>query len=248
MKHLLCIVIVLAWPMALAAQDDEKETPSITDEKLIEAERAYELALDKANQEHAVKLLKVKQAYLEKLKVILKEVTLKGSVDEAKELNEKVEQVEHTVARLANQARDLTEREKTLGYRLQVHPRKAREFNGHYYMVFDKSVTWPEARRRCRRMGGYLACVTSKQENAFLKRFAKGVVWLGATDEHEEGVWRWITGEESTFTDWQKGQPDNAGEGEDWLTLNSGRGRRDEGSWGDSGPAAKRHFVCEWEH
>ncbi|MFW5798367.1 MAG: C-type lectin domain-containing protein, partial [Planctomycetota bacterium] len=135
-----------------------------------------------------------------------------------------------------------------LGYRLQVHPRKAREFKGHHYMVFNKNVSWVEARRRCRQMGGYLACVTSREENRFLKRLARGVVWLGATDENEEGVWRWITGEESTFTDWQKGQPDNANDGEDWLTLNPGRGRRDQGSWSDSGPTAKRRFVCEWEY
>src|SRR5262249_15993631 len=35
--------------------------------------------------------------------------------------------------------------------------------------------------------------------------------WLGATDEAEEGVWRWVTGEPFDYNRWHGGEPNNSG-------------------------------------
>jgi hypothetical protein len=37
--------------------------------------------------------------------------------------------------------------------------------NGHYYEGFDATVTWSEANRLAKALGGHLATVTSDEEN-----------------------------------------------------------------------------------
>ena len=41
--------------------------------------------------------------------------------------------------------------------------------------------------------------------------------WLGATDVVQEGVWRWITGEAWTYSNWLPGEPNNHFPGEHYL-------------------------------
>ena len=35
-------------------------------------------------------------------------------------------------------------------------------------------------------------------------------VWLGLTDEFEEGNWQWVTGEPLDYTNWYEGEPNNS--------------------------------------
>jgi len=78
--------------------------------------------------------------------------------------------------------------------------------------------------------------------------------WLGATDESEEGNWKWVTGEEWSYNNWSSGQPDDnrASDyivGEDYLQMWK------DGTWNDSiidntdesGNDEVGGFVCEWE-
>ena len=79
--------------------------------------------------------------------------------------------------------------------------------NGHWYQRFDTTMTWHEAKAYCENIGGYLATVTSQDENDFLcNNFTGGgsqqLCWLGATDEEQEGVWKWVTNEEWGYTNW----------------------------------------------
>lgn len=72
-------------------------------------------------------------------------------------------------------------------------------WNGHTYTRFDTPMTWNEARAYCASQGGYLATVTSEEENETLKNLVAGgqqaQYWLGATDEAHENRWAWVTGE-----------------------------------------------------
>lgn len=81
---------------------------------------------------------------------------------------------------------------------------------------------------------GYLATVTSAQEQAFIESSfpfllgfgASGNAWLGASDASVEGEWRWLDGPEAgqlaVYTDWLLGQPVSAPgfEDHDYLALN----------------------------
>ena len=95
------------------------------------------------------------------------------------------------------------------------------EYNGHYYLVVNEAMYWTEAKATCEQRNGHLATITSADEQQFIRSLlekdaAKYNFWLGATDDGHEGTWTWITGEQWSYTNWRKNQPDNrAGESED---------------------------------
>ena len=60
-------------------------------------------------------------------------------------------------------------------------------------------MTWYDAKAHCESLSGYLATLTSQDEHDFVFNnlgvdAPYGMVWLGATDEVQEGIWQWVTG------------------------------------------------------
>lgn len=112
-------------------------------------------------------------------------------------------------------------------------------WQGHTYRLFDEPMTWHEAKSYCESIGGYLATITSAEEQNAVTRLVrngtKGTYWLGATDEATEGEWQWVTGEPWKFN--FGGTFDAANGGEDYLqmyrTANDGNGDG-LGKWNDS--------------
>jgi hypothetical protein len=112
-------------------------------------------------------------------------------------------------------------------------------FNGHSYYRSTSSMTWTNARQACINMGGHLVTITSSSENNFVfNTWPSG--WIGFTDEGIEGQWRWVTGEPVTFTNWNGGEPNNAGN-EDYAQFVSG------GRWNDL-PNVSLPYVLEFEY
>jgi hypothetical protein len=99
--------------------------------------------------------------------------------------------------------------------------------NGHYYLVVNSAVTWQEARDLAAAsiyngLQGYLATVTSLQEQSFLYNLARtqvnaglggASIWIGASDRDIEGQWRWSTGPEAGTLFWVGGSA--------WQATNS---------------------------
>lgn len=55
--------------------------------------------------------------------------------------------------------------------------------NNHSYQRIDSAATWDGARTSCQAAGGYLATVTSAQENDFIfTSFGNYTMWLGGSD------------------------------------------------------------------
>ena len=102
-------------------------------------------------------------------------------------------------------------------------PSDAAVFNRHSYALYDKSMTWHEAKAFCESLGGHLAAVTTQDELNFVAGLIeKGSVdayWLGATDEKVEGQWEWITGEPWSYSNWGDLNPDNYGNNEHYLGM-----------------------------
>jgi len=136
------------------------------------------------------------------------------------------------------------------------------EFNGHYYQVFDESLDWFAAKARCEEMGGHLVTITSKEEQTFIDRILtnnnKSNYWAGATDEESEGKWKWITGEEFSYTNWNINEPNNTeyfkGEFENYLHISTSVNNMWNDVYFDAGERVKggvgvEHFgfICEWE-
>ena len=73
--------------------------------------------------------------------------------------------------------------------------------NGHYYKVVNhgSNITWSDAKTAAEAstlngLSGYLASITSYQENTFIDEKAGVNAWLGGTDAETEGCWKWSGG------------------------------------------------------
>jgi hypothetical protein len=121
--------------------------------------------------------------------------------------------------------------------------------NGHSYEVVVVTetdtdgklipISWLDAQAAAVAMGGYLATLTSAEENQFVfelipleawthpAEWAEGP-WLGGSDAASEGNWQWVTGEPWDYTSWLGGQPDNWNDIENYLCF--------WGNWSDETP------------
>ena len=104
-------------------------------------------------------------------------------------------------------------------------PETAVEFDGHYYHLYTAPVdSYEAAQAFCQERGGYLASVTSYEENQFLYGYIldQGLTeyaWLGGSDADEEGLWRWSSGEPFDYTNWSDGEPNDDLDGEDHMAM-----------------------------
>ena len=127
----------------------------------------------------------------------------------------------------------------------KVEPAKdAVAFNGNHYKAFlDTNSTWWEAKFACDDIGGELVVISSAKENAFLCKLAKeNLIWLGGTDEFEEGIWTWDNGEDFKFKNWAENQPSGAS-GHNFLIMDSKTGK-----WADTTDFSGKvkGYICEW--
>ena len=113
-------------------------------------------------------------------------------------------------------------------------------YNGHSYYRSTGSATWTTAKSNCAAMGGYLVTVTSSGENSFLFNIWPSG-WIGLTDEVTEGTWKWVTGETYSYTNWNSGEPNNAGN-EDYVQFVS------NGKWNDLPNNVSLPYVLEFDY
>ena len=113
-------------------------------------------------------------------------------------------------------------------------------YNGHSYYRSTGTAFWTTARQNCINMGGHLVTITSSAENSFIfNLWPSG--WIGLTDEVNEGVWRWVTGETYSYTSWNPGEPNNAGN-EDYVQFVGG------GKWNDLPNGVSLPYVLEFDY
>lgn len=81
--------------------------------------------------------------------------------------------------------------------------------NNHLYeyVAVPGNITWTNAKtaaeaREKYGSSGYLATVTSIEENDFISDRLEGAGWMGASDSAVEGTWRWVTGPENGTQFW----------------------------------------------
>ncbi len=92
---------------------------------------------------------------------------------------------------------------------------------GRYQIIHGDYPSWTGAQADAESKGGHLATVTSEAEwNAMKNVLGTAVnklLWLGGTDESQEGVWAWVTGELWSYTRWIPGEPNNTDGHEHYL-------------------------------
>jgi hypothetical protein len=133
--------------------------------------------------------------------------------------------------------------------------------NGHLYeVVSGPSISWDDAKiaaeaRTVNGAQGYLATVTTQEENDYISARLEDSGWFGASDAETEGDWKWVTGPEAGtsfwsglgdgatvnggFAAWAPGEPNDSG-GEDCAQYYP------SGDWNDlpcDGPFLSRYVV-----
>ena len=120
----------------------------------------------------------------------------------------------------------------------------------HVYKFFYTAMSWTAAKSFCEQdsylgVPGYLATITSADEQSEISRKLTTTAWIGATDSANWGNWRWVSGPEgnmsgpagtpfwngasmynggstleNTFAAWNRFQPNNLrGDGNDFAYL-----------------------------
>jgi WD40 repeat protein len=133
------------------------------------------------------------------------------------------------------------------------------DYNNHYYAYIKNSSTWnwESSLTYSNKLDGYLATITSQEENDFIvtKLGSENIFWcvLGGYQEPEfieddpekySQGWKWVTGEEWGYTNWDIDEPNqNEGNEEDITAFLR------NGEWNDG---TRSHneitgFIIEWE-
>ena len=115
------------------------------------------------------------------------------------------------------------------------------------YKLFDEPKTWDEAKEYCESIGGHLVTITSKEEQAFLidTFFSNSnkYYWIGGL-RNDNNLWEWVTGESTSYTCWNIGEPNNQGGVEDRININYSSSK----GWNDATKNDKIGFICEFEN
>ena len=105
-------------------------------------------------------------------------------------------------------------------------------------------LSWQDAQTNCRSSEGYLAEVTSQEEQTALAAEARrlGVMpWVGLTDRANENTWVWdYSRVEANFTAWDDGEPNDA-TGEDCVLLTW----YEDDLWNDYPCEIAKPSICE---
>lgn len=118
------------------------------------------------------------------------------------------------------------------------HPNDAVSFQGHWYKFTQAAISGADAEMKCEQDGGYLVCISSQEENAYVLSLAgENRPWIGLNNNDDPNTYSWVNGSPTAYDDWQPGQPDNPGR-EHWVKLN------DDGTWDDAYMPSS--YICEW--
>ena len=105
------------------------------------------------------------------------------------------------------------------------HPGDAVELQGHFYRFTQASISGASAEAICEGLGGYLACIETENENAFLLTLAGTArPWFGLNNLANQKVWVWINGSPTSYEHWQPGQADNPAN-EHWGKMKTAEAR-----------------------
>jgi len=138
---------------------------------------------------------------------------------------------------------------------------------GHFYDYVAATLNWTDAKNAAAAktylgLQGYMATITSQEENDLIAAKVYADAWIGASDSASEGYWYWVTGPETgklistgnyssstgnpkvasgSYMNWASGEPNDSG-GEDYAHLYSTQ----SGKWNDFPHTKTIGFIVEY--
>ena len=107
------------------------------------------------------------------------------------------------------------------------------------YTVVD-GPSWTEAEANSVKLGGHLTTVDTEQENTWLSnnllsenKSKENNLWIGLNDKDSEGIFTWVSGEQTSYYNWAEGEPNNHLNAEDHVHIMH-LDERGKGVWNDS--------------
>uniref|UniRef100_A0A3Q1H5Z9 C-type lectin domain-containing protein n=1 Tax=Anabas testudineus TaxID=64144 RepID=A0A3Q1H5Z9_ANATE len=128
---------------------------------------------------------------------------------------------------------------------------------GKCYYFSTRDSSWYQSRDDCRRGGGDLVKIDSREEQSFLEVRVRQKMnkdddsfWIGLTDSKEEGKWLWVDDSplNTSLAFWSGTQPNNypyVPEGEDCVMMEMKRGADDLKCWNDVPCIISLKSICE---
>lgn len=115
------------------------------------------------------------------------------------------------------------------------------------YLLCLRTAPQAAARDLCRRVGGDLVVIETREENELIGRivaaWTPNTMWIGLTDAETEDSWVWGDGRPlEGFDAWLPGEPNDL-EGEDCAHINW---LQEPGGWNDQGCTDAYGAVCEF--
>lgn len=127
---------------------------------------------------------------------------------------------------------------------------------GSRYMVFDTEMTFEDAEKYCRNIGGHLVSITSESEQKEVERIlyenngSESKDYMIGICKARDNYGTWTTGEKVTYTNWSEIQPDDRGGQNYGVICNGDRPgfKIKKYEWDDNGVAGSKFgFICEWD-
>lgn len=96
--------------------------------------------------------------------------------------------------------------------------------NGHIYYLLTTN-NWTLAEAEAVSLGGHLVTINDDAEQTWIfSTFGSNEIWIGLTDRDVEGTFQWVSGETSTYRNWDPGEPNNSATGnnnQDYIHIYS---------------------------
>ncbi|XP_015230321.1 PREDICTED: C-type mannose receptor 2 [Cyprinodon variegatus] len=112
------------------------------------------------------------------------------------------------------------------------------------YWVGEDLSTFDEARKSCEEQGASLVTITNRFEQAFTTSLVFGrsgdSFWIGLNDQVTHGLFRWLSGDEVSYTHWNRDQPENISGGCVAMATGSATGLWEVKECA----SAKAKFIC----
>ncbi|PTQ88146.1 C-type lectin domain-containing protein [Agitococcus lubricus] len=120
--------------------------------------------------------------------------------------------------------------------------------NSKAYVVVECG-NWQQCQDKARTMGANLATISNADENKWLvDNMLNGKsAWIGFNDIQQEGNFKWISGETTNYSNWNSGEPNNAGNEDAVVMLSNGRWNDDAVTNNNVGRAIFERLQPNWK-